>query len=201
MTTITFNEDLRDVIQQVTSVAVDLAGDKIDRSFNTFVQLPVPQVHLIEAADIEMILTTTMARRNVTAVTQAFFGSGISGEALLILTDATVADLSALMGYQVQDNQHAELVLEIASLLNGSCIQGFCSQLDVAVLLKHPAIFSQGLTIKDIVSEQGLPWSQTLAIELNYVFEGFDICCDLVLLFDENSLPYLFDTMQLLMSD
>lgn len=201
MTSMEFSEELRDACQEIANIAVGLAGDKIARSFDTFVQLPIPQVHLIEAADVQMVLAATVAEDTVTAVTQAFFGSGISGEALLLFSDASMADLSALMGYQAQENQQAELVLEMASLLNGSCIQGFCSQLDIAVLLKHPTICGQAVAIADIFGEQGFPWSQTLAIELNYVFEGYDVCCDLVLLFHEESLTTLFDTIQLLIGD
>ena len=198
MALIEFNEELRDGFQEVANIAVGLAGDKIARSFETFVQLPIPQVHLIEAADIQMVLGSTVAGDAVTAVTQAFYGNGVSGEALLLFTDASMADLSALMGYEAQENQQAELVLEMASLLNGSCIQGFCSQLDMSVLLKHPTVFGQGASITDILSQQSFPWASTLAIELNYIFEGFDICCDLVLLFHEESLPALFKTIQLL---
>lgn len=201
MSSMEFSEDLRDACQEVTNIAVGLAGDKVARSFNTFVQLPVPKVHLIESADVQMVLAETLAGDTVTAVTQAFFCSGISGEALLIFTDASMGDLSALMGYQANENQQAELVLAMASLLNGSCIQGFFAQLDMAVLLKHPTIVGQSISLTDIFNEQELPWSQTLAIELNYVFEGYDICCDLVLLFHEDSLPALFNTIQLLIGD
>lgn len=198
MVALEFNEDIRDGFQEIANIAVGLAGDNIARSFKTFVQLPIPQVHLIESADIQMVLDANTAGDKVTAVTQAFFGSAVSGEALLLFTDASMTDLSALMGYQEHKNLQAELVLEMASLLNGSCIQGFCAQLDIAVLLKHPKVLGQEISVTDIFSQQGFSWKQTLAIELNYVFEGFDVCCDLVLLFHEESLPALFDTIQLL---
>ncbi len=195
-----FNEDVRDAIQEIANVAVGEAGDKIARSFSTFVQIPIPSVHLIEAADIMMALTAIESGERITAVTQPFYGHGISGEALLLFTDASMAELSELMGYAgTKDDHHqVELVLEMASLLNGSCIRGICGQLEIDVLLKHPSLLAQHTSLSDIVSNQKFPWSHTLAIELNYHFEDYSITCDLVVLFHENSLKTLFNQVNFL---
>lgn len=200
MPNIEFTEDLRDGFQEIANIAVGEAGDKIARSFSTFVKIPIPSVHLLEAADIMMALNAVESGARVTAVTQPFFGSGISGEALLIFTDASMSQLSQLMGYQSanDDHQQVELVLEMASLLNGSCIQGICAQLDISVLLKHPQLLGQHTSLTDILEGTKFPWHQTLAIELNYAFEDFSITCDLIILFHEDSLPSLFTQLNFL---
>jgi chemotaxis protein CheY-P-specific phosphatase CheC len=200
MSNIDLDEDLRDAIQEVTNIAVGEAADKIARSFSTFVNIPIPRVHLLDAADVTMALTAIEGSARVTAVTQPFFGNGISGEALLMFTDASMGELSQLMGYQVttDDHQQVELVLEMASLLNGSCIHGICSQLDINVLLKHPELLGQHTSLNDILSQSVFPWDQTLAIELNYAFEDYSITCDLIILFHESSLPSLFQQVNFL---
>jgi len=200
MSELGFNEDLRDGIQEVTNIAVGMAADKVARSFSTFVKLPVPIIHLIEAADIMMALSAIESADKVTAVTQPFFGSGLSGEALLLFTDASMAELSELMRHESKgdDHQQVELVLEVASLLNGSCIHGICSQLDIHVLLKHPTVLGQHTSLGDILGTKKFPWRQTLAIELNYAFEHYDITCDLIILFHEDSLPSLFKQVNFL---
>lgn len=200
MTSLVFNEDIRDGIQEIANVAVGMAADNIAKSFSAFVKMPIPQVHLIESADIQMALGSVFAGESVTAVTQAFYANGLSGEALLLCADASMADLSALMGYGPDhDHKEVELVLEMASLLNGSSLIGFCSQLDINVLLKHPQVYGQHASLNDIFSNRVFPWKKTLAIELNYGFEGYDISCDLVLLFHEDSLPHLFEHIQFLL--
>ena len=201
MSAVEYNEDIRDGIQEIANIAVGAAADKMARSFSTFVQIPIPSVHLIEAADIMMALTAIESGARITSVTQPFFGSGISGEALLLFTDGSMAELCQLMGYQdlEDDHQHRELVLEMASLLNGSCIQGICSQLDIDVLLKHPTLLAQHTSLKDILNGQKFPWQHTLALELNYSFEGYDITCDLVILLHENSLPSFFRQINMLL--
>jgi chemotaxis protein CheY-P-specific phosphatase CheC len=145
-----------------------------------------------------MALSNTVGDNEVVAVTQPFYGIGISGEALLLVTDSSLSDLSKLMAYDAADCE-AELMLELASLLNGSCVHGFCEQLDIPVMLKHPVLYGQHYAIADLLREEQLPWQRTLAIELNYSFEGLAINCDLVLLFHEASLPKLFGQMALLL--
>lgn len=200
MSEITFNEDIRDGIQEIANLAVGEAADRVARSFSAFVKLPLPNVHLIEAADILMTLGAVCSQHQVTAVTQAFYGPGISGEALLLFTDASLRDLASLMGYEVvSDHQQAELVLEMASLLNGSCVLGFCNKLDITVLLKHPAILAQHASLQELVGNSQFPWKTTLCIELNYAFESYNIACDLIILFHEQSLPTLFEQISVLL--
>lgn len=200
MSIIEFNEDLRDGIQEIANIAVGGAADKIARSFSTFVKIPIPSVHLLESADIMMALSAVEADARVVAVTQPFYGRGISGEALLILTEASMAELSQLMGYPISndDHQQVELVLEMASLLNASCVQGICSQLDINVLLKHPKVLGQHTSLTDILSQSDFPWDHALAIELNYAFENYNITCDLIVLLHEDSLPTLFQQVNFL---
>lgn len=200
MSSVVFNEDLRDGIQEVANVAVGASADKIARSFSTFVKIPIPSVHLVAAADIMMALSAVETGARVTAVTQPFFGSGISGEALLIFTDASMTELSQLMGYHsaTEDHQQVELVLEMASLLNASCIQGICSQLDISVLLKHPTLLGQHTALGDMLTEKSFPWHHALAIELNYTFEDYNITCDLLILMHEDSLPSFFKQVNFL---
>ena len=196
------SEDQQDGIQEISNIAVGAAADKIARSFSTFVQMPIPSVRLVDSADIMMALSSVEEGQRVTVVTQPFFGAGISGEALLIFTDASMIELTQLMGYQIasDDHQQVELVLEMASLLNGSCIQGICGQLDIGVLLKHPSMHGQHTSLSDILRRGQFPWHQALAIELNYTFENYDITCDLLILFHEDSLPKIFQQLDFLIN-
>ena len=200
MPTVVLDEDIRDGLQEIANVAVGEAAYKIARSFSAFVQIPIPKVHLIESADIMMTLGTIETEDRVTAVTQPFYGTGVNGVAVLLFSDASMDQLSQLMQHHDagDDHQQAELVLEMASLLNGSCVQGICGQLDLMVLLKHPGLFGQHEALSELLSKDKLAWDETLAIELNYAFEGFEITCDLVILFNEDSLPFLFKQLRYL---
>jgi chemotaxis protein CheC len=196
----TYNEDIRDALQEVANVAVGQAADKIARGFGTFVQMPIPRVQIIDSSDIQMALSAAGASAKVTAVTQAFIGSGISGEALLMFTDANIKELASLMGHtgSITENVELELVLEMASMLNGVCLQGILTQLDLIVLFRHPSLLARHTLIQDLLDEKRFAWSQTMAIEIDYTFEGYNLTCDLIILFHERSLEKLFAKVALL---
>jgi chemotaxis protein CheY-P-specific phosphatase CheC len=149
-----------------------------------------------------MALTTMDESANVTAVTQAFYGDGISGEALLLFSEATISDLSILMGYEPATEGHEQLehMLEISSLLSGSCIQSVLAQLEIEVLIGYPVVLGLNKNLREMFARHAFPWDKTLALELNYVFEGFSTACDLVLLFHQQALPMLFNKLELLLS-
>jgi len=196
------SEDLRDAFTEIANVAVGQTADKIARSFSTFVIMPIPRVHLLESADIHMALTAMDGESSVSAVTQAFYAEGISGEALLLFGNGSRADLSQLMGYEpaLDEREQLEHMLEMASLLNGSCIQSILDQLEIDVLIGHPVVLGLHKRVHDMFSEYKFPWDKTLAIELNYTFEGFSTTCDLVLLFHQQSLPTLFEKLEVLLA-
>lgn len=207
MSQIEFSEDLRDAFTEIANIAVGQTADKIARSFSAFVVMPIPRVHLLESADILMALTAMDGEESVSAVTQPFYAEGISGEALLLygnnkLGNNKRTDLSTLMGYDDTDDEREQLehMLELASLLNGSCIQSVLAQLDIDVLIGYPVVLGVHKSLADMFSGHKFPWDKTLAIELNYTFEGFSTTCDLVLLFHQNSLPALFTKLELLLA-
>ncbi len=191
------SEDIRDGIQEIANIAVGQAADKLANSFSTFVKMPIPKVRLVEAVDIMMALTAFEDSQKITAVTQAFVGEGVSGEALLLFTDANLDELARLMKYgEVSEHQQLELVLEMASLLNGTCVHGILNQLEFSVLLKHPTVFGQHTILSEILRVESFPWKDALAVEINYGFEGYTLQCDLILLFHECSLQPLLDKIQ-----
>lgn len=200
--TVALSEDLRDALQEIANVAVGQTADKLARSFSAFVKMPIPRVHLLESVDIRMAIGGSVSSDDVTAVTQAFFGDGISGEALLLMNDSNAGELSRLMGYAAPatDQEKLEHVLEVSSLLTASCIQSVLEQFEIDVLIGHPSLLGRHTRVQDLFLEHDLPWDKTLAIELNYQFEGFALGCDLVLLFHQDSLPVLFEKLELLLA-
>ena len=193
MSAIQLSNEARETLQHIGQLAVKQSAERITRSLSTSVNVPIPSVHLLQAADVVMALSVVKTTSSVTAVTQPFFGRGLSGEALLIFTAEGMAELSQIMGSQANDEtRQIELALEMASLLNGSCVQELCAQLDINVLLKHPSILVHHSSLGDVLSDSVFPWRHTLAIELNYSFDDYGIACDLIILFHEYSLKSLF---------
>jgi chemotaxis protein CheY-P-specific phosphatase CheC len=194
--------DQRDGLQEIANIAVGQTADRVARGFSTFVRMPVPRVHLLEAADLRMALSAFDELEALNAVIQPFFAEGVSGEALMLVTDAAAPELARLLGYPPGDDvrEHLEQMLEMSSLVSASCVHSVLAQLEIDVLIGHPRVLGRQTNLRNIVAERSLPWGEVLALELNYGFEGFELSCDLVLLFHRVSLPTLLTKLDLLLA-
>lgn len=194
--------DHREYMQEITNVAMGRAAALLARLLNVFVKLPIPNVNVIEVGELEMALSLTESDNgsSFSSVCQGFIGSGISGEALLIFSDSSFADMAELLDYKGEIDQTAELelLMEFASILNGACINGIAEQLDLVFSQGHPVVLGQHVKASELIGANSNRWKQTLAIEITYEIENYDIVCDLLLLFTEDSLDNLYQQINYL---
>ncbi|RDV24336.1 response regulator [Alteromonas aestuariivivens] len=181
---------VRDCYQEIANIAMGQAGDHLARIMNVFVQLPIPNVNLIEVSEMHMMLTDIDSHERVSAVCQGFVGPGIRGEALCILSDSSFDDVAKIFNVQqdVDDQVQLELLMDAASILIGTCLEGLAQQMDVKFSQGHPVVLGQHQAITEITSVTSKRWRKTLAIEISYGLEGYDVHCDLIMLFTEDSM-------------
>jgi len=189
----TLDNNLRDCYQEIANVAMGRAGDLLARLLNVFVKLPIPNVNLIEVSELSMALKAVESNESISGICQGFIGGGISGEALLILNDSSFQDIAKLMNYQgnVDERAELELLMDIANVLIGACLNGISEQLDMPFSQGHPVVLGQHCDISELVASNMTKWQKTLAIEISYGIENYPIKCDILLLFTEKSMKTL----------
>lgn len=195
--------DIRDCYQEITNIAMGQAGDHLARTMDVFVELPIPNVNLIEVSELHMMLSDIESHEEVTAVCQGFLGPGISGEALCILSDSSFDDVAKILNVEgeVDDQLQLELLMDAASILIGTCLSGLANQMDVNFSQGHPIVLGQHRAITEIISMNKIKWKRTLAIELSYGLEGYNVQCDLILLFTEESMKMMNSKLAHLLED
>ena len=193
--------EYRDCIQEIANVAMGQAADLLARLLNVFVKLPIPNVNLLESTELEMALSQTDGNTTYSAVCQGFIGAGICGEALLIFSDSSFEDIAKLLNYKGEINRmiELELLMEVASILVGACTNGIAQQLDTSFSQGHPVVLGQHVKVGNLIKANSKRWKQTLAIEITYEIENYNISCDLLLLFTEDSLDNLNRRLSYLM--
>jgi chemotaxis protein CheY-P-specific phosphatase CheC len=179
------------------------AGDHLARIMNVFVRLPIPNVNLIEASELHMMLSDIEEHEQVTAVCQGFLGAGVSGEALCILSDSSFEDVARILNItdEVDDQIQLELLMDAASILIGTCLSGLGTQLDLHFSQGHPVVLGQHKSVTEIIQTNKIQWKRSLAIELSYGLEGYDVHCDLILLFTEESMETMNSKLSHLLED
>lgn len=199
----TLDEKVRDCYQEVANVAMGQAGNHLARALNVFVRLPIPNVNLIEVSELHMMLSDVDTHDTTSGVCQGFLGDGISGEALCVLSDSSFSDIAKIMQVEgnVDDQMQLELLMDLASILIGTCLGGIANQLDMKFRQGHPVVLGQHQSIQELISINKNTWRKTLAIELSYGLEGFNVHCDLILLFTEDSMEMMNSKLSHLLED
>lgn len=189
----------RDAFREVVNVAMGQAAALLARVLGVFVQLPIPNVNILEVSELHMALADAQRGNGLTAVCQGYIGEGISGEALLIFHDSEVADMAKLMQWQPQNYSSMEMLLDMSSILIGACLSGIALQLDVSFSQGHPQVLGEHASIDELIRINSQRWRKTLAVEVSYSIEGHNIHFDLLLLFTEDSVPLLTNKLAYLM--
>lgn len=185
--------DMRDACQEIANVAMGRAADLLAKLLDVFVLLPIPNVNVLEVSELTMALKSASESSQISALCQGFIGAGIAGEALLLFHDASFEDMARLMKLEnPQDkNNEIEVMIDTGNVLIGAFLNGISEQLDMKFSQCHPVVLGRHCTVNDLIHDNSEKWQRTLAMEINYRIEDYNIQCDLLLLFTEDSLPTL----------
>lgn len=180
-----------EVCQEIANVAMGRAAGKLAEFLNVFVELPIPKVNYIEISELAMALDFAQKNDQVSAVCQGFLGPDLSGEALVIFNHSSFENIAELMKHQdvIDENTELELLMDMANILVGSCLQSISEQLDVMLYQSTPFVLRQKSFSSALLA--GKQWQKTLSIEITYTIENKDISCDLLFLFTEDCIDNL----------
>jgi CheY-like chemotaxis protein len=190
----------QDAFRETINVAMGRAAALLARVLGVFVQLPVPNVSMLEVGELHMALADAHSSDRLTAVCQGYIGGGIAGEALLIFHDSDVADMGQLMNRGSAEYTDMEMLLDLSTILIGACLSGIAEQIDIEFSQGHPQVLGTQGGIDDLIRINQQRWKKTLAVEISYSLEGHNIHFDLLMLFTEDSVERLTRKLAYLMS-
>lgn len=183
--------NFRDAFREVINVAMGRAAALLARVLGVFVELPVPNVNILEVSELHMALADAQSDDRLTAICQGYIGGGIAGEALLIFHDSEVTDMAKLLHRRASENSAMEMLLDMSSVVIGACLSGIAEQINIKFSQGHPQVLGQHSSIDELIRLNQQRWRKTLAVEFSYSIEGHNIYFDLMLLFTEDSVPLL----------
>ncbi|WP_442964360.1 response regulator [Pseudomonas sp. KNUC1026] len=111
-----------DAFRETVNVAMGRAAALLAKVLGVFVQLPVPNVNVLEVGELHMALADAQGGRQLTAICQGYIGGGIAGEALLMFHDSSLADMARLMERESNDDSNMEMLLDLSAILIGACL-------------------------------------------------------------------------------
>jgi chemotaxis protein CheC len=196
MSEIELTADQRDALQEVANIGMGQAGAALASLLETFVNLSVPRIRVVQVTDIREALRATVDHQGaITAVRQSF-QCAIRGEAIVVYSRGDGATLWDLMGYEQADGKlgaaaERELLFEVANLLMGACICSVFEQLGHDLSFSRPSIIIDGVPLDYMLPSGSLPWTVALLLEVKFSLEHRQFTAHLLMLMPEESIDQM----------
>lgn len=183
-----------DFYKELANISMGRGIDLLSRLMDVFIPMPIPTVSYMTIEQVNLLLGSLRDNEEVIPICQGFIGAGIAGELLLTCNRPSLPELLELMDYTdtPTESTETEIIMDLASVLSGACLNGLTEQIDVALSLGHPRVLGQHVNIRNLLEENiSRDWTRTLAIRMSFEVEEDILECNLLLLFTEDSLPKL----------
>jgi chemotaxis protein CheC len=200
-----FTEEQRDALQEIANLAMGQAATRLARLLDTFIELSVPRMRVVEVSDAAMALRDmTGIDETVTAVRQGF-RSDIKGEALVICRSSGVGQLCSFVNDPYIESSYEsvsqkELMLDVANVLTGACVSSILDQLDRTPVFSPPGLLGEKISLDDVFQADVLAWKVALLLEVNFALEDQSFRAHLVMLMTEDSIRRVNDALDALLS-
>ncbi|MCB4437937.1 response regulator [Alteromonas sp. McT4-15] len=194
----TSDEDKLDACREMVNIAMGRAGESLAELLGEFIDLPIPNVNLIESNELSMAVAEINRNDSVSAVSKGFVSEGISGEALVIFNDTNSQNIVELLKYPPSESPASlalEALMDVSNILIGACLNGLSEQLNVEFSHTHPVLLGQHKGLSTLLSDNVHRWGKLMAIEIGYAIKARDISFDLLLLFPGDAINQLYSRL------
>ncbi|MEN8770270.1 MAG: hypothetical protein ABF267_03110 [Glaciecola sp.] len=120
-----------------------------------------------------------------------------------MLSDSSFGDVAKILNItqEIDDQLQLEVLMDAASILIWTCLTGIGQQLDLSLRQGQPIVLGQHRNVSELLTANLTKWRRSRAIELSYGIEGYDVQCDLILLFTEDSMAIMNKKLAHLLED
>ena len=187
--------DQIDAYRELVNVAMGRAGESLANLFGEFIDLPIPNVNLLETNELHMAIAEIQSNAKVSAVSKGFISAGISGEALVIFNESNFANMAKLLKYdvsQLSETLELEALMDVSNILIGACLNALSEQLNVKFSHNHPIILGRHCGLDVLLQSQISRWNKVMAIEIGYAIKKHDIQFDLLLLIPGGAMQQVY---------
>jgi chemotaxis protein CheC len=187
------NEDQRDALQELMNISMGQAANALARLIDAQITLSIPKIVVVSASEFHAIFQSD----NYWFTRQSFLGL-VKGEVLTLMAKAGTETMGGLLDYPVPLNETSqdELLLELANILAGACLNVFSSQLDLNTKLSMPTIFSEQMR-----KAETYRWISTLLMEVEFQLEATAFDSRVVICLEGQSVNVLIDKLNQLLED
>jgi chemotaxis protein CheC len=200
---ITLTEDERDCLQELMNVAYGSATAAITEILDAFATLSIPNIKIINADELNLYLSSELNLEVEHIVSLQQINGVVCGENMFVIDKESAKNIAYKFGLkedEVDDDEIADVVLEITNILSSSTISKLAENIETNVSFSAP-------TIKEITSIDQLKnlfiskYKKVITISTELKFEDLDIKGELFIFTTDNSILYIKEKLNKILDE
>ena len=200
---ITLNEDEKDCLQELMNVAYGSATAAISEILHAFAKLSIPKIQIINANELKSYLSKELNLDVPHLVSLQQINGILCGENMFVIDKQSAKNIAYKFGLEedeVNDEEIADVVLEITNILSSSTISQLAEDIDTNVSFSAP-------TIKTLTSIDQLKnifiteYEKVIIISTQLKFEDLDINAELFIFTTDKSILYIKEKLNKILDE
>ena len=200
---ITLTEDEKDCLQELMNVAYGSATAAITEILDAFAKLSIPKIQIINASELKTYLSNELNLEVEHLVSLQQINGTLCGENMFVIDKQSAKNIAYKFGLkedEVDDDEIADVVLEITNILSSSTISKLAENIETNVSFSAP-------TIKEITSIDQLKnlfiskYKKVITISTELKFEDLDIKGELFIFTTDNSILYIKEKLNKILDE
>ena len=200
---ITLTEDEKDCLQELMNVAYGSATAAITEILDAFAKLSIPKIQIINASELKTYLSNELNLEVEHLVSLQQINGTLCGENMFVIDKQSAKNIAYKFGLEedeVNDEEIADVVLEITNILSSSTISKLAEDIDTNVSFSAP-------TVKTITSINQLKnlfiskYEKVIIISTQLKFEDLNINAELFILTTDNSILFIKEKLNKILDE
>jgi chemotaxis protein CheC len=200
---ITLSDDEKDCLQELMNVAYGSATAAISDILDAFATLSIPNIKIINADELNDYLSSELNLEVEHIVSLQQINGILSGENMFVINKESAKNIAYKFGIEeneVNDEEIADVVLEITNILSSSTISKLAEDIDTNVSFSAPMI--KKLTSVDQLKNLFISkYKKVITISTELKFEDLDINGELFIFTTDNSILYIKEKLNKILDE
>ncbi|MDY3203621.1 MAG: chemotaxis protein CheX [Arcobacter sp.] len=200
---INLTEDEKDCLQELMNIAYGSATAAITEILDAFAKLSIPKIQIINASELKSYLSKELNLDEEHLVALQQINGTISGENMFVIDKKSAKNIAYKFGLdedEINDEEVADIVLEITNILSSSTISKLAEDIDTNVSFSAPSI----KTLTSINQLNNLfisKYEKVIIISTQLNFEDLNIQAELFIFTTDNSILYIKEKLNKILDE
>ncbi len=200
---IVLTEYEKDCLQELMNVAYGSATAAITEILDAFAKLSIPKIQIINANELKAYLSNELNLNVEHLVSLQQINGTLSGENMFVIDKQSARNIAYKFGLEedeINDQEIADIVLEITNILSSSTISQLAEDMETNVSFSAP-------TVKSITSINQLKnlfiskYEKVIIISTQLIFQDLDIKGELFIFTTDNSILYIKEKLNKILDE